>query len=98
MLQDLRYALRTFARSPGLTVAAVVCLALGIGGNATTFGVVDTLLLRPPAHIKDPGQAMRLYSRTHSPTCGTFTGSVTSSPPYTLVRDSARASSEAAAS
>ena len=97
MLSDLRYALRTFARSPGLTVAAVVCLALGIGGNATIFGVVDTLLFRPPAHIKDPGQVMRLYFRTHSPTFGTFTGSVRSYPLYTLIRDSAPAFSEVAA-
>src|SRR5438309_3037736 len=98
LLADLRYALRTFARSPGLTVAAVVCLALGIGGNATIFGVVDTLLFRPPAHIKDPGQVMRLYFRTHSPTFGTFTGSVRSYPLYTLIRDSARAFSLVAAS
>src|SRR5438552_15838793 len=97
MLSDLRYALRTFARSPGLTVAAVVCLALGIGGNATIFGVVDTLLFRPPAHIKDPGQVMRLYFRTHSPTFGTVTGSVRSYPLYMLIRDSAGACSGVAA-
>src|SRR5437762_3994635 len=76
MFQDLRYALRSFARSPGLVTAAVVCLALGIGANATIFGVVDTLLFRPPTHVKNPGQVVRLYFRTHSPTFGTFTSSV----------------------
>src|SRR2546427_13297350 len=89
MLQDLRYALRTFARSPALVAAAVVCLALGIGANTTIFGVVDTMLFRPPNHVKDPGHAVRLYFRTHSPTFGTFTSSVRSYPLYTLIRDSA---------
>jgi predicted permease len=95
-MTDLRYALRTFSRSPGLTVAAVVCLALGIGANATIFGVVDTLLFRPPAHVKDPGQVVRLYFRTHAPPFATFTSSVRSYPLYTLIRDSARAFSEVA--
>src|SRR5437660_11526896 len=97
LLADLRYALCMIARSAVITTATVVCIALGIGGNTTIFGVVDTLLFRPPAHIKDPGQVMRLYFRTHSPTFGTFTGSVRSYPLYTLIRDSARAFSEVAA-
>src|SRR5437660_1066732 len=96
-MNDLRYALRTFARSPGLVAAAIVCLALGIGANATIFGVVDTLLFRPPAHVKDPGQVVRLYFRTHSPTFGTFTSSVRSYSLYKLIRDSAHAFSEVAA-
>src|SRR5438477_528837 len=96
-MNDLRYALRTFARSPGLVAAAIVCLALGIGANATIFGVVDTLLFRPPAHVKDPGQVVRLYFRTHSPTFGTFTSSVRSYALYKLIRDSAHAFSEVAA-
>src|SRR6266566_5828713 len=96
-MNDLRYALRTFARSPGLVAATVVCLALGIGANATIFGVVDTLLFRPPPHVKDPGQVVRLYFRTRSPGFGTSTSSVRSYPLYTLIRDSAHAFSEVAA-
>src|SRR5438128_467739 len=90
MLQDLRYTLRTFARSPGLVAAAVVCLALGIGANATMFGVVDTLLFRPPPHVRDPERVVRLYFRRHYPAIGTNTSSITGYPLYTLMRESAR--------
>ena len=91
MLQDLRYAVRSCARSPGLVAAAVVCLALGIGANATIFGVVDTLLFRAPPHVQDPDRVVRLYFRHHSPNFGTYTSSITGYPLYRSISDSARA-------
>ena len=47
MLQDLRYATRSFARTPGLTALIVLSLAIGIGANTAIFSVTSTLLLKP---------------------------------------------------
>ena len=47
LLQDVRYALRQFARRPGFTAVAVLSLAIGIGGNSLIYGLVDGFVLRP---------------------------------------------------
>jgi predicted permease len=47
MLQDLRYATRSFARTPGLTALIVLSLAIGIGANTAIFSITSTLLLKP---------------------------------------------------
>lgn len=47
LLQDLRYALRAFLKSPWFAVLAIVTLALGIAVNTTIFSVINGFLLRP---------------------------------------------------
>ena len=59
--QDLSYAARGLRRKPGFTAAVVLTLGLGLGANATMFGIVDRLLFRPPAYLASPDRVHRVY-------------------------------------
>lgn len=61
ILQDLRYAARGLRASPGFTVAVALTLGLGIGANAAMFGIIDRLMFRPPAYLRDPSHIHRIY-------------------------------------
>ncbi len=56
---DLRFALRTFRRSPLFTSVAILSLALGIGANAAIFTLMDQLMLRM-LPVKAPEQLVML--------------------------------------
>jgi predicted permease len=58
LVQDLRYAARTFGRVPGFTIAAVLAIAVGIGATTAVFSVVDRVLFRSLPY----GDAERIVS------------------------------------
>jgi len=45
MLYDLRHALRALLRRPGLSLAVLLILALGIGATTTIFSIASSVLL-----------------------------------------------------
>jgi putative ABC transport system permease protein len=64
VLNDVAYAMRQLRRAPGFTITVLLAFALGIGANATMFGIVDELLFRPPAHVRAPSEIVTLVAGT----------------------------------
>src|ERR1700691_3690189 len=56
---NVRYALRQFRMSPGFTAAAVLTLALGIGGTTAIFTLIDAVMLRS-LPVADPASLYRI--------------------------------------
>lgn len=62
VVSDFRYAARGLVARPVFSGGVILTLALGVGANATIFGIVDRLLFRPPESMIDPDRVHRLYT------------------------------------
>lgn len=58
--QDVRYGVRLLLNRPGVAVAAILTLALGIGATATVFSLLDVVLLRP-LPVRNPEELAHIY-------------------------------------
>jgi predicted permease len=94
--QDVQHSVRGLRREPAFAVLVILTLALGIGANASMFGILDRLLLRGPAHVVDSDRVMRLYLTTNPPGMGEFTGATVGYVTYTDLRDRTGAFSDIA--
>lgn len=94
LFQDVRYALRAFAKAPGFTLVALVTMATAIGANATVFSFINALLLSPPAGVRSPSALVSVYTSDFS--SGPYGES--SYPDFESIRASASAFAQLAAS
>jgi hypothetical protein len=68
-IQDLRYALKGFAKNRAFTVVALLSLTLGIGLNTAVFSIVEAFFLRAQPG-RDPNRLVRLECKMPQGSCG----------------------------
>ena len=59
-LQDLRFSVRQLRKNPGFALAAICCLALGIGANTAAFSFAWGILFSSPP-LESPERMVRLF-------------------------------------
>lgn len=61
LIQDIRYGIKQLWKSKGVTIVAIVSLAIGIGANSAIFSIVNSILLRPRP-VATPEQLVEIYT------------------------------------
>src|SRR5262245_10678657 len=94
LVQDVRYGARLLRRSPTVTIAAILSLAIGIGASAGVFSLADAMLLRS-LPVRAPQELLAfqwrsgpttLYSSLSGNSWGDDTGEASTSFPLELLR------------
>ena len=62
LVQDVRFGVRTLARAPSFTLAAVACLAIGIGATSLIFSNLHSTVFRRLPAVSNPDELVRLQS------------------------------------
>src|SRR5262249_45059882 len=65
LMNDIRYTLRSFRRTPIFTTAVLITIALGIGATTAIYSLVHTVLLRP-LPFTDPDRLVRISETNKS--------------------------------
>jgi predicted permease len=89
--QDLSYTFRRLSKTPGLVVAVVFSIGLGLAANSTIFSMVSRFVLTPPP-VGDPNTLLSLKTTDKNECCSNFPW-----PVYTDLRDQAKSFSGLAA-
>lgn len=92
LVQDVRVALRSFAKQPAFLLTVLVTLGLGVGGSVAMFGILDATLVRPLPY-QDP-ERLVLGRVTYD---SGQRGNAVSAPDYYDVREQASSFAELAA-
>src|SRR5512144_733884 len=71
LARELRLAVRTLVRKPGVSALAVASLGLAIGFSTAAFGILDAYALRD-LPVRDPERLARGYVRTRDDRAGIF--------------------------
>ena len=90
ILQDLRYSIRSLARTPGFAILSIVTLALGIGANSAIFSVINGVILKPLSY---PQADQLVMITSQFPSLG-FDKFWVSPPEYFDLRERAKSFSE----
>jgi predicted permease len=61
-MQDIRYAVRLLAKSPGYALAAIAALAIGVGANTAVFSIVNSVLVKSFPY-RDPSKLVLLFEQ-----------------------------------
>ena len=83
--QVWKHSIRMFFKNPGFALAAIACLALGIGANTAIFSVVNTVVLKPLSY-PDADRMVEFFHR--APTgSGLLASNLASIPAFRVYRD-----------
>ena len=75
LFEDAAYAVRSLARTPGFTAAAILTLALGIGATTAVYSLVHSVWLRPLPY-RDPARLVRIWETNPPLGIHTFSASL----------------------